>query len=331
MSSSTLTTIQTQLNLYGNPILTILGIIGNIFIVIFFSRQRRNPCGIYLMSSGILNCVYVTFFGSLQIFPYYYGNGTMLDLAFCKMYAYIVIWLGQIAKTVVILACLDRFLITNERATFRAFSTLKRAKWLIFFSIVVWLILNIHVPIMRTISNGQCVATGIYSKIYTLYVIIFVSLIPTIILCVFGYLTYRNMRQLQLRVQPIAHNRIDANNNIRRQDRDLLIIVISEVLLYILTTTPYSLILLEKMISGYIISNKSVQYSQIEGFILTIAQILLFVNSAIPFYIYLVSSKSFCRDFKQLFISAYRKLRPQSTNVIVSAIHNALAQRETVV
>jgi hypothetical protein len=85
------------------------------------------------------------------------------------------------------------------------------------------------------------------------------------------------------------------------------------------------------MISGYIISNKSVQYSQIEGFILTIAQILLFVNSAIPFYIYLVSSKSFCRDFKQLFISAYRKLRPQSTNVIVSAIHNALAQRETVV
>jgi hypothetical protein len=313
MSSAALTTIQTQLNFYGYPILMILGTIGNVFIVIIFSRQRQNPCAIYLMSLAIVNSAYLISFGLIQTSPVYYGGETIFALAICKMLAYILNVFGQIARTMVVFACVDRFLMTNERATFRAFSTLKRAKWFIFFSIIFWLLFDIHIPIMRTVINGQCVLFGIYSIIYTFYAIIFVSLIPTIILCIFGYLTYHTMRQMYRRVQPIIHNRIDATNLIRRQDRDLLIIVISEALLFIVATSPFPLILLEMMISRYIISNKSVQYSQIEGFILSIAYLLLFTNSAMPFYIYLISSKSFFRDFKQLIISAYRKLRRQKT------------------
>jgi hypothetical protein len=329
MSSSTLTTIQTELNLYGYPILMILGNIGNVFILIIFSRQRQNPCAIYLMSSSIVNSVYLISFGLVQIFSFYYGGETIFELAFCKIYGYILNVLGQIARTMVVLACVDRFMITNERATFRAFSTLKRAKWFIFFSIIFWFLFDIHIPIMRTIINGQCVLFGIYTTIYTLYAIIFVSAIPIIILCIFGYLTYHNMRQIRLRVQPIIHNRIHANNSIRRQDRNFLIIVISEVLLFIIATIPFPLILLEMMISRYIISNKSVQYSQIESFILSIAYLLLFANSAMPFYIYLISSKSFRQDFKQLIRNAYRKLRGQPTILTVARIHQTLAQRET--
>jgi hypothetical protein len=283
------------------------------------------------MSSAIVNIVYILCFALVQIFPYNYGNGTMLDLVICKLFAYLLNDLGQIARTMIILACLDRFLITNERASFRAFSTLKRAKWLIFFSILLWLVFNIFIPIMRTIINGQCVLAGIDSIIYTFYAIILVSAIPVIILCIFGFLTYRSMRQMQLRVQPIAHNRIDANNSIRRQDRDLLIIVISEVLLFLIATILFPLILLERVISGYVVSNKSAQYAQIEGFILTIAYLLLVANSAMPFYMYLISSKSFRRDFKNLFTNAYRKLRGQSTIMTVSAVNQTLPQRTTVV
>jgi hypothetical protein len=329
MSSSTLTTIQAHLNLYGYSILTILGIIGSVCIVILFSRQHQNTCAIYLISSAIVNGLYLIFFGLIQIFPFYYGSETIFASAFCKIYPYILNVLGQIARTTVVLACVDRFLITNERATFRAFSTLKRAKWFIFFSIIFWLVFDIHIPIMRTIINGHCVLFGIYSIIYTFYAIIFVSAIPAIILCIFGYLTYRNLKLMRLRVQPIIDNRIHVNNSIRRQDRDLLIIVISEVLLFIIATILFPLILLEMMISRYVISNKSVQYSQIETFILNISYLLLFVNSAMPFYIYLMSSKSFRRDFKQLIINAYRKLRRQPTILPVATIHQSSAQRET--
>jgi hypothetical protein len=137
------------------------------------------------------------------------------------------------------------------------------------------------------------------------------------------------MRKMHLRVQPITDNRIQTNNSIRRHDRDLLIIVISEVLLFIIATFPFPLILLEMMISPYTISNKSVQYSQIEVFILTIAYLLLFANSAMPFYIYLISSKSFYRDFKQLIINVYQKPRGQTTMTNVSRIEPKSAQRET--
>jgi len=41
--------------------------------------------------------------------------------------------LGQLPKTMLVLACIDRFLMTSERASFRAFSTPKRAKYIIFF------------------------------------------------------------------------------------------------------------------------------------------------------------------------------------------------------
>jgi hypothetical protein len=137
------------------------------------------------------------------------------------------------------------------------------------------------------------------------------------------------MRKMQLRVQPIINNKNPANHTIRRQDRDLLIIVISELLVFIIATIPFPLILLEMVISRYIISNKSVQYSQIESFILTIAYLLLFANSAMPFYIYLISSKSFFRDFKQLIINTYRKLRGQQNVLAVTTIDQQSIQRET--
>jgi hypothetical protein len=83
------------------------------------------------------------------------------------------------------------------------------------------------------------------------------------------------------------------------------------------------------LISEYVIPNKSFQYLQIEIFIVNIAVFLLFVNSAAPFYTYLISSKSFRRDFKQLIINSYRKLTRQTPVEIVARTGRRLKQQET--
>jgi len=102
--------------------------------------------------------------------------------------------------------------------------------------------------------------------------------------------------------------------SIQRRDRDLLIIVIAEVFVYIITITSYPSILLEMMIR---------QYSQIENLLPTIAILLLFISFATPFYIYLISSKSFRRDFRKLIINMYRKLRRQPIiPVVPQRIHH---------
>jgi hypothetical protein len=113
---------------------------------------------------------------------------------YCKIRRYLSGSLGGTAKTVIVLACIDRYIITSNHANFRAFSTPKRAKYLVLFSFLFWLIASCHIPIMTTISNGQCIPSGVYSTIFSIYVIISIELFPLITSVIFGYLTYHNMR-----------------------------------------------------------------------------------------------------------------------------------------
>jgi hypothetical protein len=133
------------------------------------------------------------------------------------------------------------------------------------------------------------------------------------------------MRQIHNRVQPVVQNGINANVSIQRRDRDLLIIVIAEVIVCIVTTALFPLILLEMLISQHVMPNKSFQYVQIEIFIVNIAVFLLFINCAAPFYTYLISSKSFRREFKQLITNSYWKLTRQRPPETVSGTDRRLA------
>ncbi len=132
MSSSILITIENLLNVYGYAISMILGNIGNVFIIIIFYPQRKSACAIYLICSAVMNIVYLTYDGIATIVMFYYPDRTILVISFCKVYKYVLYIFGQEGKTMLALACIDRFLITSERASFRAFSTPKRAKYLIF-------------------------------------------------------------------------------------------------------------------------------------------------------------------------------------------------------
>lgn len=326
MSSSTLTTIQNQLNLYGHPIFMFVGNIGNLLIVMVFSQHRKTTCSIYLISSAVVNFILLICNAYFRIFPFDYSEETIGATIFCKTFTYILNIFGQVARTFNIFACIDRFLITSDRASFRAFTTIKRAKYLIFLNFIFWPLLALHVPIMRTVSKGRCGSSGIYSTIFTIIVI---GLVPVSLSAIFGYLSYRNMRKMQTRVQPVAQNTTGANNSSQRRDRDLLIIVIAELVTYVVTSTPYPLILLEIAASQSLLVNKSVQHSQIETFILNIAYLLLVFNSAVPFYTYSISSKAFRQDVKKLIINTYRKITRQILVENVSTATQSLAQRQT--
>ena len=322
MASATLTVIQNQFVLYGNAIFTVVGNIGNALIIMILSQQRSTACSIYLISSAVVNFVFLMVNGYFQIFPFNYSDGTNGSIIFCKVSAYILNILGQLSKTTLIFACIDRFLITSSRANTRTFSTIKRAKCLIVLSFIFWSLFTLHVPIMRTVINGRCGASGIYS---TIFAFLFVSLFPILVSAIFGYLTYRNMRYMQNRVQPATHN---TNNSLQRRDRDLLIIVTAEITTYVVTTTLYPVILLETILSQNVLSNKSVLYSQIESFILSIAYLLLFFNSAVPFYTYLIASKSFRRDSKKFIRNMYHKITRQTPVENTVSTTRPLTQKE---
>ncbi|CAF4084993.1 unnamed protein product [Adineta steineri] len=327
MSTAILSTILNQLNYYTYTTIMVLGNIGNIFIIILFTRQRQIACSIYIISSTIINSLNLIFTGFIQIFPSDYTDGTTRAFILCKLRSYLGGIFGLISKTFIILACVDRFMITNPSANLRAFSTVKRAKWLVCFVCIFWLIFGSHAAILTTIINRQCGQFGTYSIIYTIYVVIFVGFIPPISTSTSGYLTYKNLRQRRNRIEPIVHHGNNANVPIRRRDRELLVMIMSEVFVYIITSLPYPFILLEMMISRNVVLNKSIQYTQIELFIFGIALLLVNVNSAAPFYIYIISSKGFRREFKQLIMNFYRKQRGQP--IVHQTTQHTLTQNNT--
>jgi hypothetical protein len=75
--------------------------------------------------------------------------------------------------------------------------------------------------------------------------------------------------------------------------------------------------------------NKSFHYLQVEIFIVNIAVFLLFVNSAAPFYTYLVSSKSFRREVNQLILNSYWKLTKQTPVQMATRTDRTLTQQKT--
>ena len=220
-------------------------------------------------------------------------------------------------------------MITSRRATLRAFSTSKRAKYLVFFTYIFWLLIGSHTAIFFTVINDQCTRVGIYAIVFTLYAILLIGLIPSLLLSIFACLTYRNMKQLRRRIQPTTQDTANGNHIIQRRDRDLLVLVSAEVVVYIITQALFPVILLETMISQYIQPNKSVHYFLAKIFMWNVAVFLLYIFSAAPFYTYMISSSSFRRDFYQLIVAGYQKFTQQTPNRPVPRICQIEMQRDT--
>jgi hypothetical protein len=303
MSSSVLPLLQVQLTLYGSYIILIFGNIGNAFIVILFSRHRQNSCSTYLLCAAFINSVFITFNISLSMYTINYGDPTIHSLVFCKLRLYFIHVWSQIAKYLIVLSCVDRFVLTNNNAHFRAINRRIATRCIIGIVIIFWHIVPIHSPILATIMNGRCGQFGVYYIVYYTYLLIFVCFIPSVSMTIFSALAHYNIKRLHARVQPIGNTTESSHGNItiHRRDRELFIMVLAEVAVYIVTTSVYPFILLEVAVTTYIGISKSPHQLQIESFISAIGTLLIYVNSAAPFYTYFAVSGAFRKECNKLF------------------------------
>lgn len=202
MSSSSLTNIQNTILFYGYPTFMSIGYVDSILIILIFPRQIQNTCSIFLISSAMASLLYLSFNCFVQLFPFYYRDESLRTLILCKLRFYLGNILRQLARLLFVAATIDRFLDTSNRANFRAFNTTKHAKWWVFIACIFWPIFACYIPILIRIINGQCSAFDVYATIYTVYVL-FVGFVPSSIVAIFGYLTYRHVSKLRTRVQPM--------------------------------------------------------------------------------------------------------------------------------
>jgi hypothetical protein len=289
----------------------ILGIIGCFFNLIVFCQKklRSNSCSVYFIATSIFNLLVIICGITPTLLASYLSDDlTSYSSTFCKARSYTVHIFLMMSRSSVALACVDRFALCSHNVRIRSLSQRRVAILLVIIISILWLIIPIHLIIYIDIQepSGRCGGAGIYLIIYSVYAAIVTS-IPLVIMILFSYWTIQNLRYVRARILPVTMNIGGTiNKRIQKRDIQLMTILISEVIVYFLSTVWFPIYSIYLAITSNI--SKTPSRLDIEGFIryLTLS-FLIFLNSCSIFYIHLLASKLFRQECKQLILDLFKR------------------------
>ncbi|CAF0954329.1 unnamed protein product [Adineta ricciae] len=200
---STLLSVQQNLFKIGGPILIFLGVVSNLLSLTVFIQKnfRKNPCSIYFMAFNVSNLILI--YGSLlpPVLEIGYNiNHTAFNLGLCRLRLYVAFVFNCLCPSYLILASIDRVIMSSANANVRKYSTQRHAYILSISNAVSWSVSLIHVAIFSTIIELNSVGFLCYLQpgSYTIAVTIG-SLAKEIItptsMFILGLWTIKNVRR----------------------------------------------------------------------------------------------------------------------------------------
>ena len=306
---TTLNYISTRLNEILPVIFLAIGTFGHTCNVIIFSQrsQRTNPIAIYFLSSTIAN-FFVLYLGML---PKYIQDVFEIDwmnknLVLCRIRSFFFNLSLSLFNWYILLATIDRYLISSNNNYRRRLSTLKNAYRMIGILIILFILCYCHTLILYNIqiygnsfnrSQYYCLPMrGTYRLLCDIQLLIQFSLLPPILMSIFVILTIRNIRLAHRRIV----NSIVANQHARLRKRDLQMIqmLLVQVCITIICSLPLAVSqLLTTMTSTW--SSKTLLRNAIENLLSQIGRNLAFFNSSVSFYLYTLTGSQFRRDIRR--------------------------------
>lgn len=323
---SSLEMLQENLTRYGMTTYLILGNFGNLFNIIIFCQRshRNNSCSLYLLVASIMNIFIINFGVIPTLYSLNHINPETYSIIFCKLRLYLLHTTLMISRSMMALACIDRYVVSSTAAKhIPLFDQRKIAIFLIILTCSIWPVITSHILVLLTIESGHCNAYGIYSLIYSIYSFIVAGFLPPALMITFGFLAIGNLRHIHSRVRP-SIIRID---HIRRKDYYLSVMLMCEVIIYCISTIPYPIQTLYLTITRDVI--KSLSRIEIESFITFLAySFLIYVNSASTFYIYIGTSHAYRRQCRRCIICYWRKLTKSNIQRVPSGHRRSLSRRQ---
>jgi hypothetical protein len=212
-----------------------------------------------------------------------------------------------------VLACADRYASSSKQVNIRAYCRCDLARRVIAAVVIFWFIVAVFPTMLRTLSNGSCAArTGTLGVVYAVYILVTLGFLPLAGLSVFGVLMTKNLKQLRQRVQPTSTLESEPNN-LRKRDRDMMRMLLAELIAYILTTIPDTSMQIYILATADIVKTKDRQ--EIENFVIYFARIfLLYMMNTFAFWIYVSTSRTYRSELKNMIIRWYRVITRQRIN-----------------
>ena len=311
--------IRAWMTRYLMSMFLVLGLLGNMINIYMFTRKdfRRNSCSLYLLATSCANIISVVWGISPALHTLDNPDPSTYSYLYCKLRLYTIHTSLMIGRSFIILACFDRYALCSQSIRFRAICQAKMAIRIILATILLWPILTLHIILLQNFSNNQCSRSGSYALIYGIYSTLAAGIVPPVLMTTFSVLTIRHRRELRTRL-----NGLDVH---RRRDHSLVVMLSSEVIVYVVTTSLYPAIALYQALTNNQV--KSAQSLQIEAFVSFLGDsFLIYLNSASVFYVYLIGSSSFRKECQLVLTKALQKLTRTTHQVhpTITNVNNAV-------
>ncbi|CAF1399626.1 unnamed protein product [Adineta ricciae] len=289
--------IPTNLYRYGGPILMIMGTIGSMLSLTVFAKKnlRKNPCSIYFMAFNIANLflIYLSLFITVLALGYNI-NPSLYNRTFCRFRLYAAALFDVLSPSYLILASIDRLLITSHCVRTRHRSTPRLAYLCILSVTLFWCLIHIHTLIFTDIIEPMpnviiCYfQPGIHLMITSYYSISIKGILIPLLMIIFGLWTHRNIRAT--RVHPT-----------HPKDRQLIRLLLTDVSVYIVFSLMISIVLMYQHLSSRSRTEITFTNIQMQLFLVSIALFNSYIPYSIVFYTNLLVSKSFRQEVRSVF------------------------------
>jgi hypothetical protein len=258
----------------------------------------------------------------MGVIPYIYSldheNPYTTIVIFCKIRTYVLQSSTMMCRWGLTAACFDRYVLTSTNARLRNFATVRIAHRVIAVIIIVWLLLPIQILVFFNLRQGRCgilydVGESLYFSSYTL---ITGSILPVSIMIVCAVLVRSNLVLRRQRRRELTNN--DQSNNEHshhRRDQQVFIMLLLQVLVYIMTQTPWMLLLFYSASTIYV-SNRSADRMAIEGFLNFATELVIYLLPVSSFYLYTLASRTFREELMKLLHCPLRRRQINVTNRI---------------
>jgi len=292
-------------------ILLVIGVVGNILNCLVFLRKRlrSNPCSIFFVGASIANITVMIYYIIPTIYSSYHSPLEDTNLIYCKLRLYIRNILLAISRSYLILACVACYAQSSRNVRIRNFCRLKIVLRIVFILPLIWCIIPLHIPLLTSIQNGQCLmwngAGALYHAIYICFV---AAILPTSLMIIFSLLAYRNLRKMLRNIHPIAGREEGSGQHfgrvrLHRSDRQLSKMLFVQIIVYMIFTISYPIQSIYNATILIIGRSESEERAAIENFALFIASsFLINCYCAASFFVFLTSN-AFRKGLRKVFIS----------------------------
>ena len=325
-----------QQNLYrfGGPIVVFIGTINALLGLVVFTQKslRKSPCSIYFIAYNIAilfliggSFLPITLEIGYRIVPPSY------NIILCRLRLFTTFLFNCLCPYYLLLASIDRVLVTSPNARTRQLSTHRLAYGTIIVGTIVWMIFLCHLFVFARIVYFAQNLPICYPQLgWYLKFISGISLTKEIsiplLMIIFGLWSIKHIRHVR---RVTIHSTTGSNsaktttvsgNSMHSKDRQLVIMLLTDCSIYII----FSCILAIQLMYEQITSDrlKSYEGREIERLLKSVAMFTAHLPFCLTSYVNLIVSKTFRREVKEHLFwkrSIYHR-RSQRTGANIQAI-----------